>query len=229
MELTLPETRRKTNAKRLLGVGAVSLTIHSVVIAGVVFATLHAARSDTTVKLDTTVVLLEPQPQQKAPEPPPLSEPLQGFQTVVVPVAIPTAIPPVDLEEHFDPKDYTGTGAEGGRAQGRAPNPNEAYAEALVEEKPALLSGPPSAYPEMLRRAGIQGRVILKAIVDTTGRVEPKSITILKSPNPGFDEPTRQWILKALFRPARVHGQAVRVFINLPFDYSFTSGASPGR
>lgn len=229
MELTLPETRRKTNAKRLLGVGAVSLTIHTVVIAGVVFATLHAARSDTRVKLDTTVVLLEPQPQQKAPEPPPLSEPLQGFQTVVVPVAIPTAIPPVDLDEHFDPKDYSGTGVEGGRAQGRAPNPNEVYTEALVEEKPSLLSGPPSAYPEMLRRAGIQGQVILEAIVDTTGRVEPKSIKILKSPHPGFDEPTRQWILKALFRPARVHGQAVRVFINLPFDYSVTPGASPGN
>jgi hypothetical protein len=27
-------------------------------------------------------------------------------------------------------------------------------------------------------------------------------------------------VLKALFRPARVHGRAVRVLVNLPIDFS---------
>jgi protein TonB len=71
-----------------------------------------------------------------------------------------------------------------------------------------------------LRQAGIQGRVVLRAIVDTTGRVEPTSVRIVKSPSSAFEQPTRDWVLKALFRPARVHGRAVRVFINLPVDYS---------
>ncbi len=60
------------------------------------------------------------------------------------------------------------------------------YAEALVEERPELLSAPPPIYRQLLKQAGIQGRVILHAIVDTTGRVEPASVRIIKSPSPAF-------------------------------------------
>jgi len=31
-------------------------------------------------------------------------------------------------------------------------------------------------------------------------------------------------VLKTLFRPARVHGRAVRVLINIPIDYKITQG-----
>jgi len=190
----------------------------------VVYATLHAAASDTRVRMDTTAVLLTPQAQQKPPDPAPvqLVDALKGFQTVAVPAQIPTDIPPVDLQQRFDPKDYSGSGIEGGQASGTVVSGNEVYAEALVEERPALLSAPPPDYPVLLKQAGIQGRVILRAVIDTTGRVEPASVRIMKSPNPAFDQPTKVWVLKALFRPARLHGRGVRVFINLPVDYSLT-------
>ncbi len=86
-----------------------------------------------------------------------------------------------------------------------------------------LLSSPPP-YPEVMRMAGIRGRVLLEAIVDTVGRVEPSSIRILASPSPGFDEPTRRWAASARFRPARLEGRAVRVLVNLPIDFATTSG-----
>jgi protein TonB len=224
MLLTLLESKRHIPAKRFVGGGFVSVTVHTAVIVGTVFATLQARLSDDHVRMDTTVVLLESQTQQqKAPEPLPLDAALKGFQTLVVPAAVPTNIPPVDLQEHFDPKDYSGAGVEGGRASGLVPDGNEVYAEAIVEEKPALLSAAPPTYPNLLREAGIQGRVILRAIVDTAGRIEPSSIKILQTPNPAFNEPTRQWVLKALFRPARLHGHAVRSYVNLPVDYSLIS------
>jgi len=221
MVLTLLESKWKTGKKRLLGVGFASLAIHSAMIAGVVYATLHAAPRDDQVTMHTTVVLLAPQEQQKAPEPPPvqLADVLEGFQTVAVSAQIPTDIPPVDLQQRFDPKDYSGSGVEGSRASGIG---NEVYAEALVEERPALLSAPAPVYPALLRQAGIQGRVILPAVIDTTGRVEPASVGIMKSAHPAFDQPTKDWVLKALFRPARLHGRGVRVFINLLVDYSIT-------
>ncbi len=222
---TLLESKRRANKGKLLGVGFASLTIHTAVIAGIVYATLHASRPDNTVKMDTTVVLLAPQHDQKLPQQQPaqLDIPLKGFQTVAVVPEVPTTLPPVDLTQHFDPKDYSGTGIEGGKANGLVPGENQVYAEAVVEEKPALLSGPPQLYPELLRQAGIQGRVVLRAIIDTAGRVEPTSLKIVQSPSPGFDEPTKQWALKALFRPARLHGRAVRSYVNLPFDYSLGS------
>src|SRR5438477_4289687 len=135
------------------------LTIHAGVIAGAVFATLQAKGIDQTVKMDTTMVLLSPQ-QQPRPElqPAQLDVPVRGFQTVVVPPEIPTDIPPVDLHERFDPKDYSGAGVEGGRANGVVPDDNPVYVEAVVEQRPELLSGPPP-YPELLRGAGRRGRV----------------------------------------------------------------------
>ncbi len=225
MRLKLIESNRKTDGRKLAGVGFVSLVIHTAVIVGAVYATLHAARRDDTVKVDTTLVLLESQHDQKPPEQQPvqLDAPLKGFQTVAVLPEIPTTLPPLNLQEHFDPKDYSGTGVEGGTASGIVLGENQAYTEAVVEEKPYLLSGPPPVYPPLLKQAGIHGRVVVRAVIDTTGRVDPGSIKIVRSPNPGFDEPTRRWVLKALFRPARIHGQAVRVIVNLPFEYAIGS------
>jgi TonB family protein len=224
MELRLLETKRKTEKKKVVGGGATSLALHAVLIGGAVYATLSARPADTAVRMDTTVVVLTPERQQPAPPlPAQLVEPLRGFQTVTVPAQLPTTLPKLDLQQRFDPKDYSGIGVEGGRANGVVPSGNEVYTEALVEERPALLSAPPAPYPDLLKQAGIHGRVLLRAIVDTTGRVEPSSVEIAMSPNPAFDVPAREWILKALFRPARLHGRAVRVHITQPLDYSITS------
>src|SRR2546426_3521367 len=132
---------------------------------------------------------------------------------------IPTNIPPINLQEHFDPKDYTGTGVEGGIGTGIVPSSDQVFMESVVEERPEVLSGPQPQYPDLLRQAGVQGRVLVQAIIDTTGRAEPASLKIIQSPNPGFDQPAKNYVLRALFRPARVHGRAVRVLVNLPIDF----------
>jgi len=222
--LTLLESRRKTGKKRLCGVGFASLAIHSAIIAGVVYATLHAAPPDDQVRLHATAVLLPPQEQQNAADPPPvqLADALQGFQPVAVPAQTPPDIPPVEVQQRVDHQDYSGSGVEGSRASGIVVSGNEVYAEALVEERPALLSAPMPVYPALLKQAGIPGRVILPAVIDTTGRVEPASVRIMKSSHPAFDQPTKDWVLKALFRPGRLHGRGVRVSINLVVDYAIT-------
>ena len=217
----LIESKRKKNSRRVFCVGAVSLVIHTVVIAGAVYATLSAGEADNSVKVDTAMVFVDQPKQEKPPEQQPvqLDVPLKGFQTVVAPDVIPTNIPPVNLQEHFDPKDYSGTGVEGGHATGMVPTGNEVFMEAIVEEKPAVLSGPTLQFPELLRQAQIQGRVLVQAIVDTLGRAEPNSVKVLQSPNPGFDQSAKSYVIKALFRPARVHGRAVRVLIQIPIDF----------
>lgn len=221
----LIESKRSKNPKKTLGVGFVSLVIHTALIAAAVYATLQAGETDTSVRVDTAMVFIAQEQQQKPPEQQPvqLDVPLKGFQTVVAPEVIPTNIPPVNLSEKFDPRDYSGTGVEGGLATGMVPTGNELFMEAIVEEKPSVLSGPQLQYPELLRQAGIQGRVMVQAIIDTTGRAEPNSVKVLQTPNPGFDQSARSYVLKALFRPARVHGRAVRVLINIPIDFKITA------
>ncbi len=162
--------------------------------------------------------------QQKPPEQQPgqLDVPLEVLQTVVTPDVIPTNIPPVNLQEPFDPNDYLGTRHEGGVATGLVPKGNEVFTDAIIEERPSVLSGPPPVYPELLKQAGIQGRALVQAVIDTLGRAEAMSVRILQSPNPGFDQSAKNYVLKALLRPARVHGRAVRVLINIPIDFRIT-------
>ena len=95
----------------------------------------------------------------------------------------------------------------------------EVFMEAVVEERPAVLSAPTLHYPELLRQAQIQGRVLVQAIIDTLGRAEPPSVKVLQSPNPGFDQSAQSYVTKALFRPGRVHGRAVRVLLQVPVDF----------
>src|SRR5207247_10879000 len=89
----------------------------------------------------------------------------------------------------------------------------------LVEEPRARLSAPPPAYPEPLRRAGIAGRVVVETVIDTLGRAEPRSLVVVESPNPGFATPARDYVLRALFRPGRMHGRAVRVLVRVPIEF----------
>jgi TonB family protein len=217
----LIESNRKANKKSAFGLGFVSLTFHSLLVLAAVIATLTAGQHEEKTGLDTAMVFLNQDEQKKPEEQPPILEvpQLKGFQTIVAPTDIPTNIPPINLQEHFDPKDYTGTGVEGGIGTGIVPSSDHVFLESVVVERPEVLSGPQLQYPDLLRQAGVQGRVIVQAIIDTSGRAEPPSVKVIQSPNPGFDQAAKTYVLRALFRPARVHGRAVRVLVNLPIDF----------
>lgn len=218
----LIESNRKSNKKGAFGLGVASLIGHSAIVLAAVVATLTAGQKADDAIADTAMVFLNQDEQKKPEEQPPVVEvpQLKGFQTVVAPTDIPTNIPPINLQEHFDPKDYSGTGVEGGIGTGIVPDAGQVFMESVVEERPEMLTRPPLQYPDLLRQAGVQGRVLIQAIIDTSGRAEPASVKVIQSPNPGFDQPARQMILKSLFRPARVHGRAVRVLVNVPIDFT---------
>ena len=162
----LIESNRKTDKKGAFGLGAVSLVGHSLIVLGAVVATLTAGQKQDDTTLDTAMVFLNQQEQKKPEEQPPVVDvpQLKGFQTVVAPTDIPTNIPPINLQQHFDPKDYTGTGVEGGIGTGIVPSSDQVFMESVVEERPEVLSGPSLVYPDLLRQAGVQGRVITEIL-----------------------------------------------------------------
>jgi TonB family protein len=70
---------------------------------------------------------------------------------------------------------------------------------------------PTPAYPPLLADAGVGGRVVVRFVVDTTGRVEPATISVLASPHPALSDAVREALVKARFKPGRSHGTSVRV------------------
>jgi protein TonB len=221
----LIESKRKANVKRGLSTGFFSMVMHTGIVAGAVYATISSGANEEAGTLDTLMVYVTQQQEEQKPEEPQpvvLDVPLKGFQTIVAPTEIPTDIPPINLQETFDPKDYSGVGVEGGLSTGIVPTSDQVFLEAVVEEKPEVLSGPRPQYPEMLRQAGVQGRVIVQAVIDTTGRAIPSSLKIMQSPHAGFDQNAKSYVMQALFRPGRVSGRAVKVLVNVPIDFRLT-------
>ncbi len=113
----------------------------------------------------------------------------------------------VVVEVAFDP-----------RHTAAAPSPVYEEEDSL-SQKPALLFGPRLDYPEDLRRNRIQGRVLVQAILDTLGRIEPGSIQFVMTPDPGFLMPVSQYLALARFRPARRNGRLVRSLVQMPVDF----------
>ena len=117
----LVESNRKR--QNTLGQQVVSLALHGVLVVGAIKATQGAAEVVKDIVIDTTMVFLKPPETPPPPvQPPPenvvvsANPPPQGFQIITPPDNIPTEIPPVNLNERFDPRDFTGKGVEGGIA-----------------------------------------------------------------------------------------------------------------
>ncbi len=89
----------------------------------------------------------------------------------------------------------------------------------VLTEKPRIVSGPRLRYPELLRQARVQGRVVAAAVIDTTGRAERGSIKIVESPHPDFSGQATYYLEKARFRPGRIGARPVRVCVQVPVDF----------
>jgi TonB family protein len=102
--------------------------------------------------------------------------------------------------------------------------PPGVYAEDSVTERPQLLRSPVPRYPDSLRTAGIGGRVLVEAIVDSTGHVDSASVRILSSTHPGFEAPAREAVLGATYAAGRLNGRAVPVMVRFPIRFATESG-----
>ena len=97
--------------------------------------------------------------------------------------------------------------------------PNEICVEFIAYDEPPIpLRQIRPEYPEIAKKAGIEGTVVLQVFVDKKGRV--KHTKILKGiPNTGLDEAAIKAVKAVRFKPAKQDGVAVGVWISIPFNF----------
>jgi len=88
-----------------------------------------------------------------------------------------------------------------------------------VEEMPQPIGGLQGiqqmiSYPEIASRAGIEGKVFVRAFVDETGSVT--SAEIVKGIGGGCDEAAMDAILKTKFTPGKQRGKPIKVQVTIP-------------
>lgn len=92
-----------------------------------------------------------------------------------------------------------------------------------VEKQPEPIGGLVAiqkkiVYPEIAKRAGIQGRVFLKAFIDENGNVVRTEI--LKSAHQVLDSAASNAVLKTKFTPGEHKGKKVKTIVTVPIQFS---------
>lgn len=88
-----------------------------------------------------------------------------------------------------------------------------------VEVKPEPVEIPKPAYPENARIAGLEGQVVVKALVDIDGKIIDAEL--LKSSGYSIlDESALKAARIARFTPAKQRDQFVRVWVSIPYKFT---------
>ena len=214
--LIASQSRRSRSVRATAG----SLLAHAAVLLAAVAGTWRVLPAGDKGKArEHTDVFLPP-----APEAPRRGSPLVQVDVPGAPPTVPdlpqSPLPPVvpgpdSVSGWLKPLDGSVSGP------GR-PATSEPLAVEVVDEPPDMLIAGPPRYPELLRAAGVTGRVNVEAVIDTLGRPERASLRVVESAHPGFDAAALAYVGGALFRPGRRVGRAVRVLVRVPVEFRLT-------
>lgn len=72
-------------------------------------------------------------------------------------------------------------------------------------------------YPEMARRAGIEGQVVVRVLVGKDGR--PQKTVVQSSDSQMLDQAAKEAVMKSVFTPAIQNGQAVTCWVSIPIKF----------
>jgi protein TonB len=87
-----------------------------------------------------------------------------------------------------------------------------------VAQPPVLVHRVQPVYPQQARRQDIHGLVLLEAVLDRDGRVEP-AVKVLES-IPMLDDEAIAAVRRWRFRPARSRsGEPLRVIVEIPIRF----------
>jgi len=222
----------KARKQRRGGGAALSVCAHVMIIGAVVVGTVQGKSAPPVTKPEVFhIVPLRPREIKTAPQhsaQTTSSVPTVPTNVVVrhidAPTITPTELPPIDMTRGGSGDSIVVGGAPSGPPGGfgsmfsaqptdddRSWNVRDVLMHVLTPAKPR--------YPESLRSAGVDGRVLVEFTVDTTGRVDPASMKVLESTHDLFTRAVRDAIGNFRFRPAEVGGRRVAALAQMPFEF----------
>lgn len=77
-------------------------------------------------------------------------------------------------------------------------------------------------YPELARRARLEGSVILQAVIQTDGAVGSLKVLHVSRPRLGFEEAAVAAVSRWRYRPGTQHGRPVAVYLTVTIDFTLS-------
>jgi protein TonB len=227
----LLESRART--QRRSGGAMLSIALHIGIIAAAAVGTVTATPAPKLEK-PKAVIIVQPVTRRarvvsereasRAPRGPVLPADIV-VRHVDVPQIVPHGLPPIDVSRGSSGDSVVISGApssgglagavgnafDSGTGGGSEWNASEVLMHIVTAAKPR--------YPESLRSAGIDGRVLVEFAVDTAGRVDLATVKILSSTHDLFSRAVRDALPAMRFRPAEVGGKHVTALAQMPFEF----------
>lgn len=205
-----------------------------------IYSMLSPEKVETKKLRKVTITDLAPPPsigeEQKVEEinaPPPLKSTIKFTPPVVKPdeQVKEEYIPTVDELKEVDPGMKTQQGVEGGIDYSLIEVEEKVVEEkkedaptyfVAVEEMPEPIGGIAAIqqlieYPEIAKRAGVEGKVYVLAFVDENGNVT--GAKIIKGIGGGCDEAALDAVKKTKFKPGKQRGTPVKVQVSIPIVF----------
>ncbi|MCK5453984.1 MAG: energy transducer TonB [Calditrichia bacterium] len=85
-----------------------------------------------------------------------------------------------------------------------------------LSDKPVVINRVEPAYPDLARKAGIEGMVVVKVLISTKGDVE--KVEIVKS-HPMLDDAALNAARQFKFKPGKQRDRFVKVWMTIPFTF----------
>jgi TonB family protein len=223
---------RARRQRRAAG-AALSVATHLAIIAFIMMTTVRIAPARANHEAPTTVHFTAP----KTVSPPVAhvvtdqrsSEPvfhLSSVPRIDVPRTIPTSLPAIDFTRATTSGDIVIGGGESSRSagprsilEGERPSSTEWRGNELLMR---IVTTAKPRYPERLRELGIDGTVVVRFAVDTTGRVDIKSVQIVSTTNELFSRAVLDALAGFRFIPAEVGNRRVAALAEMPFEFRIT-------
>jgi protein TonB len=222
MFATLLESRHQHT--RRLHMHGVSVVVHTVLIAAAIAATQQAARVLEPVVAEP-VTYVRPMEAIAQPTTSLFATRLPGFLSLTSPIRIPDVLPTIDLSSNVptNPDDYLrAVGQPGGDPRGSAVVNGPMTADQVDRAAHLLAGSGRPVYPEALRSVGLAGEVVVQFVIDSVGRADMRTLSIISSTNDRFTESVRRALEKARFAPAEFGGRKVAQVVRMPFVFSLT-------
>jgi periplasmic protein TonB len=219
-----PGPARGTSRRNIKQGLALSALVHLSALACILWIQAQHSVDETAFtdgRVDLVPPFVRPGPQPPVVRTTPTTHPDRGIYEPAPIVDEPTIdLPKVDprggLTSGEGPNAKPTKGDDGSSTGAPAvadPDPPEGLFVAF-DEPPVPIVHPDPVYPDWARENGIEGRVVLHALIGADGRV--RRITVIRG-NPALSESAAETLRHWTFRPATSSHQPVAVWIEVPF------------
>ncbi|HEV8218484.1 MAG TPA: TonB family protein [Gemmatimonadaceae bacterium] len=220
----------RARRQRRAGGAALSVALHLAIVAFITMTTVRIAPARPNRDRPTPVRFTVP----KTVSPPvarvvtdqrtsgPVFQ-MSRVPTIDVPRVVPTSLPAIDFNGGTTPAEIVigpsgnsgGVGPRGILDGERGSSTEWRGSELLMR----IVTTAKPKYPDYLRQAGLEGTVVVRFTVDTTGRVDRKSAQIISSTHDLFSRAVLEALDGFRFKPAEVGTRRVAALAEMPFEF----------